>query len=57
MKKVNLLLVCLTAVLMSGCTAIGDIFKAGAVVGIIAVIIVIAVIIWVISLFRGGKSE
>ena len=31
----------------------GDIFKAGAVVGIIAVIIVIAIIIWIVSLFRG----
>jgi hypothetical protein len=53
MKKLNLLLIAATLMAMSGCTAIGDIFKAGAAVGIIAVIIVIAIIIWVISLFRG----
>ena len=40
-------------VVLNSCQAIGDIFKAGAVVGIIAVIIVIALLIWVISLFRG----
>jgi len=38
---------------MSSCAVVGGIFKAGAVVGIIAVIVVIAIIIWVISLFRG----
>ena len=38
---------------MSSCAVIGGIFKAGAVVGIIAVIVVIAIIIWIISLFRG----
>jgi len=54
MKRLNLLLFCcLTAVLFSGCEAIGDIFKAGMWVGIIAVVVVIAVIIWIISLFRG----
>ena len=41
---------------MSSCAIIGGIFKAGAIVGIIAVIVVIAIIIWIISLFRGGKS-
>ncbi|MGZ3871580.1 MAG: hypothetical protein ACXVJD_01610 [Mucilaginibacter sp.] len=38
---------------LSSCAVIGGIFKAGAVVGIIAVVIVIAIIIWIISLFRG----
>jgi hypothetical protein len=56
MKKLNLLLGCLAIILMSGCSVIGGIFKAGAVVGILAVIVVIAIIIWIISLFRGGKS-
>jgi hypothetical protein len=56
MKKINLLFGCLAAILFSGCQAIGDIFQAGVWVGIIAVVIVIAIIIWVISLFRGGKS-
>ena len=43
----------LIATLFSSCSAIAGIFKAGAAVGIIAVIIVVAIIIWIISLFRG----
>ena len=44
------------ATLLSSCTAIAGIFKAGAVVGIMAVIILIAIIVWVISLFRGRSN-
>lgn len=46
----------LMAILLSSCSAIAGIFKAGAVVGIIAVIIVIGIIIWVISMFRGKSN-
>jgi hypothetical protein len=53
MKKLNLLMLSLVLMAMSSCAVIGGIFKAGAVVGIIAVIVVIAIIIWIISLFRG----
>jgi len=54
MKNLFIPVVLLTLMVSLGsCTAIGDIFKAGAAVGIIAVVIVIAVIIWIISLFRG----
>ncbi|GGA90491.1 hypothetical protein GCM10011500_02720 [Mucilaginibacter rubeus] len=53
MKNAHFLLFIFALLTMSGCSVIGDIFKAGAVTGIIAVIIVIAIIIWVISLFRG----
>jgi len=56
MKKLNLLLIAMVVMSMSSCAVIGGIFKAGAVVGIIAVVVVIAIIIWIISLFRGGKS-
>jgi hypothetical protein len=56
MKKLNLFLIGLTIILLSGCSVIGGIFKAGAVVGILAVIVVIAVIIWIISLFTRKKS-
>ena len=56
MKNLNLLLIALVVMTMSSCAVIGGIFKAGAIVGIIAVVVVIAIIIWVISLFRGGKS-
>jgi len=51
MKKVNLLLLVLAVVAMSGCSVIGGIFKAGAVVGIIAVIVLIALIFWIVSMF------
>ena len=53
MKKLNLLLLSIMVMAMSSCAVIGGIFKAGAVVGIIAVVVVIAIIIWIISLFRG----
>lgn len=53
MKKINVLFIVVVIMALSSCTAIGDIFKAGAAVGIIAVVIVIAIIIWIISLFRG----
>ncbi len=53
MKKINLLLFAVAMVALSGCSVITGIFKAGAVVGILAVVIVIAIIIWIASLFRG----
>jgi hypothetical protein len=49
-----IILVALTS--LSGCAAIEGIFKAGAVVGIIAVIVVIAIILWLFSLFRGKNQ-
>jgi hypothetical protein len=52
MKTINLLLFGLLMTALSGCSVITGIFKAGAVVGIISVIVVIAIIIWIISLFR-----
>lgn len=51
MKKLNLLLTLLLFAL-SSCSVITGIFKAGAAVGIISVIVVIAVILWIISMFR-----
>jgi hypothetical protein len=53
MKKLNPFLFVLAMMAMSGCSVIGGIFKAGAAVGIIAVIVVIGILIWIISLFRG----
>ncbi|MEN0052724.1 MAG: hypothetical protein AAGC65_03610 [Mucilaginibacter sp.] len=55
MKKVHLLLIALAwfTFTMSGCSVITGIFKAGAAVGIISVIVVILIIIWIISMFRG----
>ena len=54
MKKFIIPVVILAmATALSSCSAIAGIFKAGAAVGVIAVIIVIAIIIWVLSMFRG----
>ena len=53
MKKLNLLLVFSLLMILSSCSVITGIFKAGAAVGIIAVLVVIGILVWVISLFRG----
>jgi uncharacterized membrane protein YtjA (UPF0391 family) len=53
MKKFNVSLFVLAMIAMSGCSVVGGIFKAGAAVGIIAVIVVIGILIWLVSLFRG----
>ncbi|HEX6309413.1 MAG TPA: hypothetical protein VFZ69_14550 [Longimicrobiales bacterium] len=39
-----------------GCELIGDIFQAGFVVGIIIVVLIIAVIAWLIRMFRRGAG-
>ena len=42
---------------MTSCSAIGDIFQAGAWTGVIGVILVIGIAIWLISkLFGGGRG-
>jgi len=53
MKKLNILLFVLALVALSGCSVITGIFKAGVFVGILAVVVVIAIIIWLFSLFSG----
>lgn len=52
MKSIKLLIPALAMMVLSGCAVIGGIFKAGFAVGIIAVIIVVALLIWIISMFR-----
>ena len=49
MKKLNYLLLALAVLALSGCSVIAGIFKAGFAVGIIAVIVVVALIIWLVS--------
>jgi hypothetical protein len=51
MKKLNLVLLALALFALSSCTVITGIFKAGVAVGVIVVVAVIAVFIWIISLF------
>jgi len=52
MKNAHLLLIAFVLFTLSGCSAIEGIFKAGFAVGIIAVIVVILIIVWLISMFR-----
>jgi hypothetical protein len=56
MKKLNLSLLVLAMIALSGCSVISGIFKAGAFVGILAVVIVIGIVIWILSMFRGGGN-
>ena len=54
MKKIiTPVAVILLVTILSSCSAIAGIFKAGAAVGVIAIVVVIAIIIWIISMFRG----
>lgn len=53
MKNLHYLLFALMLFTLSSCSVITGIFKAGAITGIIAVVVVIAIIIWIFSLFRG----
>ena len=52
MKNISFLFATLLLFCLSSCTAIEGIFKAGFAVGIIAVVLVIALIIWIVSMFR-----
>jgi uncharacterized membrane protein YtjA (UPF0391 family) len=56
MKKSIIPLFLCICLLLNSCDAVVGIFKAGAAVGIFAVIVVIAIIIWVISMFRGRSN-
>ena len=58
MKRIGLLAAILSSItLLSSCEVIGGIFKAGMWSGIIIVVIVIALIIWLISKFMGGRRD
>lgn len=41
---------------LTSCEVVGDIFKAGAWVGIIGVFVVVALIWWIVSKIGGGGS-
>ncbi len=41
---------------LTGCAAIGDIFKAGAYTGIIAVFIIVALLFFIVNKMRGPRS-
>ncbi len=50
------LFLCVLATSLTGCAAIGDIFKAGAYTGIIAVFIVVAIIFFIVNKMRGPRT-
>ena len=52
MKKLNLFVFALAMTALSGCSVVSGIFKAGAYTAIFGIVILIAIIIWVLSIFR-----
>lgn len=58
MKRLNgLLILFLMSNLLTGCSVIEGIFKAGLWSGIIFVVVILALIIWLISRFMGGGQK
>jgi hypothetical protein len=51
MRRISLLLA--LSFFTAGCELIGDIFEAGFVIGVVIVLVIVAVIGWIISRFRG----
>ncbi|MGQ0562636.1 MAG: hypothetical protein ACT443_12270 [Gemmatimonadota bacterium] len=51
MRRLPILL--LGSLLLAGCELIGDIFQAGLLIGIVIVVVIVAVIGWLVSVFRG----
>ncbi|GAB2962717.1 hypothetical protein GCM10027048_34220 [Hymenobacter coalescens] len=45
------LVLCLLLLPLTGCEVIGDIFKAGAITGIIGVVVVLLLLFWLFSKF------
>jgi hypothetical protein len=55
MKKLNISLIVLAMIALSGCSVVTGIFKAGVFVGILAIVVVVGILIWLFSMFTGGK--
>ena len=59
MKNVRLPLlglIVLISLSLTGCAAIGDIFKGGALVGVVGVFLVVLLIWWLVRKARGGSG-
>ncbi|NNU33023.1 phosphatidate cytidylyltransferase [Mucilaginibacter sp. S1162] len=54
MKKLNISLILLAMIALSGCSVVTGIFKAGVFVGILAIVVVVGILIWLFSMFTGG---
>lgn len=57
MRSTILLFFFLSTTLLSGCSVIEGIFKAGVWTGILAVVAVVALIIWLIAKIGGNKNS
>ncbi len=56
-SRVSLFLfLCVVAASLSGCAALGDVFKAGAYTGIVAVFIVVALLFFIVNKMRGPRT-
>ncbi|MBC7743865.1 MAG: hypothetical protein H7096_02045 [Flavobacterium sp.] len=53
MKKLSLITFLFAITFLSSCELVGDIFQAGAYTAVIVIVIVVALVIWLISKFRG----
>jgi hypothetical protein len=53
MKKLNIFLIAFVVATLSSCQIITGAFKAGVAVTIIGILIVVFLIVWLISAFRG----
>lgn len=53
MKKLYSIIALLAITLLTSCELAGDIFEAGAYTGIFIVVIIIALVVWLLSKFRG----
>ena len=52
-----LLVLAALATTLTGCEAIGDIFKGGIWVGVIGVFVVVAIIFWLVGKIGGGRGN
>lgn len=53
MKKLYSVAALLVITLLTSCELAGDIFEAGAYTGIFIVVIIVALVLWLLSKFRG----
>ena len=50
------LFLCVLASALTGCEVIGGIFKAGAITGIVAVFVVVALLFFIVNKMRGPRT-
>jgi hypothetical protein len=55
-RLIPLLFIAVLCSTLSSCEAIGGIFKAGVWTGVIAIVVIVALVIWILSRFFGGGN-